>query len=220
MDACSSSSRNGLLTHMHSLPPQVVYDVTDQDSFNNVKQWLSEIDRWVPWPERSRRGGQAFCSCRGPCSGPPALAARTSSGLQKRQLGCVLCPCAVHAASSVLMPCPHPLPHPQVCKRECEQAAGGQQERPHQQAGGGLRNGKGGAARHSLVQCLAARRLRLACDWHETLRTPFLLRVSSMTHRPRSTTSTLLLRRLLMRSASPSWRRPPKTPQTWSRPSW
>jgi len=24
---------------------QVVYDVTDQDSFNNVKQWLSEIDR-------------------------------------------------------------------------------------------------------------------------------------------------------------------------------
>lgn len=26
---------------------QVVYDVTDQDSFNNVKQWLSEIDRYA-----------------------------------------------------------------------------------------------------------------------------------------------------------------------------
>lgn len=26
---------------------QVVYDVTDMDSFNNVKQWLSEIDRYA-----------------------------------------------------------------------------------------------------------------------------------------------------------------------------
>ena len=26
---------------------QVVYDVTDQDSFNNVKQWLNEIDRYA-----------------------------------------------------------------------------------------------------------------------------------------------------------------------------
>lgn len=25
----------------------VVYDVTDQESFNNVKQWLHEIDRCV-----------------------------------------------------------------------------------------------------------------------------------------------------------------------------
>lgn len=25
----------------------VVYDVTDQDSFNNVKQWLHEIDRYA-----------------------------------------------------------------------------------------------------------------------------------------------------------------------------
>ena len=24
----------------------VVYDVTDAESFNNVKQWLHEIDRW------------------------------------------------------------------------------------------------------------------------------------------------------------------------------
>lgn len=24
---------------------KVVYDVTDQESFNNVKQWLNEIDR-------------------------------------------------------------------------------------------------------------------------------------------------------------------------------
>lgn len=26
---------------------QIVYDVTDEDSFNNVKQWLSEIDRYA-----------------------------------------------------------------------------------------------------------------------------------------------------------------------------
>ena len=29
-------------------PPQVVYDVTDQESFDNVKQWLAEIDRRAP----------------------------------------------------------------------------------------------------------------------------------------------------------------------------
>lgn len=25
----------------------VVYDITDQDTFNNVKQWLQEIDRYA-----------------------------------------------------------------------------------------------------------------------------------------------------------------------------
>ena len=30
-----------------NLHMQVVYDVTDQDSFNNVKQWLNEIDRYA-----------------------------------------------------------------------------------------------------------------------------------------------------------------------------
>lgn len=26
---------------------QIVYDITDQESFNNVKQWLNEIDRYA-----------------------------------------------------------------------------------------------------------------------------------------------------------------------------
>ena len=34
-------------THVHAASVQVVYDVTDQDSFNNVKQWLNEIDRYA-----------------------------------------------------------------------------------------------------------------------------------------------------------------------------
>ena len=33
--------------NIHVACMQVVYDVTDQDSFNNVKQWLNEIDRYA-----------------------------------------------------------------------------------------------------------------------------------------------------------------------------
>ncbi|AQK79560.1 Ras-related protein RABD1 [Zea mays] len=31
----------------HSRPGKIVYDVTDMESFNNIKQWLSEIDRYA-----------------------------------------------------------------------------------------------------------------------------------------------------------------------------
>ncbi|XP_010934636.1 GTP-binding protein YPTM2 isoform X1 [Elaeis guineensis] len=33
--------------YLYSLDVQVVYDVTDEESFNNVKQWLNEIDRYA-----------------------------------------------------------------------------------------------------------------------------------------------------------------------------
>ncbi|XP_028073674.1 ras-related protein RIC1-like isoform X4 [Camellia sinensis] len=46
-------SFNGILLNKNILGQSVavtiavVYDVTDQESFNNVKQWLSEIDRYA-----------------------------------------------------------------------------------------------------------------------------------------------------------------------------
>jgi Ras-related protein Rab-1A len=38
--------RGGTLTAA-TVGHRVVYDVTDMDSFNNVKQWLQEIDRYA-----------------------------------------------------------------------------------------------------------------------------------------------------------------------------
>lgn len=42
-----SSVRPWTSEQVRAFSVQVVYDVTDQESFNNVKQWLNEIDRYA-----------------------------------------------------------------------------------------------------------------------------------------------------------------------------
>ena len=52
----------------------VVYDVTDQVSFNNVRQWLQEIDRCA-----SRAARRVAALAHGARRGAPDMRARTST---------------------------------------------------------------------------------------------------------------------------------------------
>ena len=47
MSACTSPSCNVSLSLETNTHPSVVYDVADQTSFQNIRQWLQEIERYA-----------------------------------------------------------------------------------------------------------------------------------------------------------------------------
>ena len=71
---------------------QVVYDVTDQESFTNVKQWLNEIDRYAN--ENVNKllvGNKSDLTAKKVVDTQTAKARRSPApGSRVRQLGCLM----------------------------------------------------------------------------------------------------------------------------------